>query len=56
MTHNQGQSSSALGIDEEQSGNGRHDLNSTIAERCIQRLGSRVAHILKDGGTVEGDN
>ena len=48
-TYNQRQSSSAFGIDEEQSRNSEYDLNSTITKRRIQSLGCCVADPFKDG-------
>ena len=43
--HNQSQGSSALGINEEQSRDGEHDLNSTIAKRGVQGLGRCVTSV-----------
>jgi hypothetical protein len=47
-THNQSQGSSAFRIDEEQSRDGEHDLNSTITKRCVQGLCWCVADSFKD--------
>lgn len=48
-TYDHSQCSSAFGVDEEQSGDGKDDLNSAITQRRIQGLRGRVAHILEDG-------
>lgn len=55
-TYCQGQRSSAFGVDEEQSGNRRHHLDGTIAQRCIQGLSRGIADIFEDGRAVEGDD
>lgn len=49
FTHNQGQCSPALGINEEQSRDGGHDLYGAISKRSIQCLGRVIFHSLEDG-------
>lgn len=48
-TYDHGQGSPPLGINKEESRNGGHDLDSSVSERRVQRLGGRVADALKDG-------
>lgn len=55
-THNQGQISSALGVNQEQGWNGENNLNGTIAKRRKQGLIRVVAGIKEDRRAVEGDD
>jgi hypothetical protein len=55
-TYNQGQRPAALGIDEEQRGNGEDNLDGTIAQTGIQRLVSGVTHVGEDASAVERDD
>lgn len=48
-TYDHGQGPPPLGINKEESRNGGHDLDSSVSERRVQRLGGRVADALKDG-------
>ena len=56
ITYDQRQSPSALGVDEEQCGDGRYDLDGPIAERGVQSLDRCIANLFEDGRTVKGDN
>lgn len=48
MTYSQRQGSSTFGVDEEESRDSGHDLNSAIAERCVQGLLGGVADIFEN--------
>jgi hypothetical protein len=48
ITYNQGQSPSALGVDEEQCRDCRHDLDSTVPEGGVQGLNWGITNILED--------
>lgn len=50
------QSSSALGINKEQRGDGKDHLDGTITQRCIQCLGICVADLGENGRAVERDD
>lgn len=56
ITYDQRQSPSALGIDEEQCGDSRHDLDGTVTKRGVQSLDRGVANLLKDGRAVKRDD
>lgn len=55
-TYGQSQGPTALGVNEEEGRNRRHDLDRTVSQRGEKGLISSVADILEDGGAVEGDN
>ena len=52
-TYDKAESSSPLGVNEEQSGNSGDDLNGTISKRSVQGLDGRVASVSENGGAVE---
>lgn len=56
LTYRQCQSSSALGVNQEQSRNSSHDLDSTISEGSVQSLSVGVTNVREDSRTVERDN
>jgi hypothetical protein len=55
-TYDHAESSATLRIDEEQCRNRKDDLDSTVAERCVQGLIIRVTDLREDGGAVEGND
>lgn len=55
-TYSQGQGSSAFGINKEQSRDRSHDLNSSISQGRVQRLGSCVADVGENGRAIERDD
>ena len=52
----QSQRTTALGVDEEQRGDGGEDLDGTVAQGGVEGLVGGVADVLEDAGAVEGDD
>jgi hypothetical protein len=55
-TYDHTKSSATLGVDEKQGRDREDDLNSTIAERCVQGLVRRITGLREDCRAVEGDD
>lgn len=47
-TYGQCESTSALGIDEEQGWDGEDDLDCAVSERCVQGFGESVTGLFED--------
>lgn len=51
--HDQTKLAASLSVDQEQSGDGENDLNSSISERGVQSLGISVTGFAEDRRTIE---